>query len=73
MSNRRGAISGAGAGGARNPNHPLGVSCNLDTMSMLLWIIAFAALATSLDTSLNHGFYTQAFARMLSDITRHIG
>jgi len=46
---------------------------NSEPMRMLLWIVAFVALAASLDSSLNSGFYTQAFARMFSDIARHMG
>src|ERR1035437_10065367 len=34
----------------------------------LLWTVALVALATSLDSSLYGGFYTQGFSRMISEI-----
>jgi hypothetical protein len=44
-------------------------------MRALLWSVAFLALATSLDSSLYGGFYTQSFSRMVSEILfyMHIG
>lgn len=44
-------------------------------MRWLLWTVALTALATSLDSSLYGGFYTQTLSRMVSDIMFywHIG
>jgi hypothetical protein len=41
-------------------------------MRKLLWTVALIALATSLDSSLYGGFYTQSVSRMLSDIAAHV-
>jgi len=41
-------------------------------MRALLWTVALFALATSLDSSLYGGFYTQAFSRMISDIALYV-
>ena len=38
-------------------------------MRALFWAVALFALATTLDTSLNGGVYTQALSRMVSDMT----
>ena len=37
-------------------------------MRALLWAVALFAIATTMDTSLNGGIYTQAFSRMVSDM-----
>jgi hypothetical protein len=44
------------------------IVCNHIPMRALLWTVALFALATSLDSSLYGGFYTQAFSRMISEI-----
>ena len=40
-------------------------------MRGIVWIVVLIALTASLDSFLNNGFYTQAFARMFSDIRMH--
>ena len=40
-------------------------------MRALFWVVALFALATTLDTSLNNGVYTQAVSRMVSDMVVH--
>jgi hypothetical protein len=41
-------------------------------MRTLLWTITLFAVATSLDSSLYGGFYTQAFSRMISEIAEYV-
>jgi len=41
-------------------------------MRALLWIVAITALATSLDTSLYGGYYSQSISHMISDIVFYI-
>ena len=50
----------------------LAIVCNHFRMRTLLWTVALVALATSLDTYLYCGFYTQAFSRMVSDIAVYV-
>jgi hypothetical protein len=66
-------IFGLAAFARCRPNQRLGILRNYFQMRGLLWIVVLAALATSLDSSLYGGFYTQAVARMLSDIALHFG
>jgi hypothetical protein len=58
-----------------NANRALGILRNHISMRGMLWIVAFIALATTLDASLNGGFYTQSLHRMLAEIAlwMHIG
>jgi hypothetical protein len=41
-------------------------------MRGVFWIVVLVGLAALLDASLYRGFYTQAFARMFSDISHHM-
>jgi hypothetical protein len=50
----------------------LGIVRNPLSMRTLLWTVALVALATSLDSSLYGGFYTQGLSRMISDIAVYV-
>ena len=43
-----------------------------NSMRKLLWTVAMVALATSLDSSIYGGFYTQSVSRMLSHIAMYV-